>query len=264
MTTRRIQSHHCAAWLLAVLMATAQSLAGPVPGGFGKKKEEPKKDGDRQGLSTAPNEMLEFAVDAKSKRNQVVFLSKAPKETIKGISRTVTGHLKGNLYALSDIEGSFEVAWKDLDTGNKMRNEHMISSPWVDSASHPAILFTLTGIEPDDKQPKSGKVLKCVLVGKMAMNGQEKEIKVPSTIAYLPAGKSKSAKKAGAHVSIKSKFDVELSDYGINGMGIGQKVAKTQNITVSLVMQSEKKEAPKTADSKKKNSKKKKKSDSEA
>ncbi|OWY70560.1 hypothetical protein B7486_13140 [cyanobacterium TDX16] len=252
--------------LLAMSLTPLTAIGGPMPGGMGKK-EEPKKPEPKQGLTIAPDEVAEFKLDARSKRNEVVFISKAPKETIKGKTRTLTGTLKGNLYNLTEIAGTFEVAWKDLDTGNKTKNQHMMAAPWVDAASHPMITFTLSGIEPDGKQSKSGKILKGMLIGKMAMNGHEKELKVASTIAYLPAGKSKSGKKHGARVSIKSKFDVELADFGIEGKGVGQAVSKTQNISVSLVMQpvKSKKEDSKSADSaKKKGKKKKKKADTEA
>jgi polyisoprenoid-binding protein YceI len=252
------------ALLLALSLTPLVAIGGPVPGGMGKPTAPPKP-GPKEGLKVAPDEVAEFALDAKSKRNEVVFISKAPKETIKGKTRTLTGKLKGNLYNLTEIAGTFDVAWKDLDTGNKTRNDHMLAAPWVDASSHPMITFTLSGIEPEGKPSKSGKILKGMLIGKMAMNGREKELKIPSTIAYLPAGKSKSGKKHGARVSIKSKFDVELADFGIEGKGIGQAVSKTQNISVSLVMQPVKKEDSKSADSaKKKSKKKKKKTDTEA
>jgi len=264
MTNRRTRWISGFAFFLALSLTPLAAIGGPMPGGLGKK-DEPKKPEPKQGLAVAPDEMAEFALDPKSKRNEVVFISKAPKETIKGKTRTLAGKLKGNFHNLEDIAGTFDVAWKDLDTGNKTRNDHMLASPWVDAASHPMITFSVTGIEPDGKPSKSGKILKGVLIGKMAMNGREKELKVPSTIAYLPAGKSKSGKKHDARVSIKSKFDVELADFGIEGKGIGQAVSKTQNITVSLVMKPVKKEDSKSADSaKKKSKKKKKKADTEA
>ena len=248
---------------LPLLVPVPVAFGQPMPGGMGKK-EEPKNT-PKQGFAVAPNEITEFVLDPKSKRNQVVFLSKAPKETIKGTTRTVAGQLKGNLYSLMDIAGTFEVAWKDLDTGDKTRNEHMMAAPWVDAASHPKIVFTLTSIEPDGKQSKRGKIIKGTLLGKMAMNGREREMSIPATLAYLPAKKSKSGKKTAARVSIKAKFDVDLAGFDIGRDRVGEKVAKTQNITVSLVMRPAKKEESKTADSgKKKSKKKKKKADSEA
>lgn len=247
---------------LLLVLPVSLVVAGPLPGGMGKK-EEPKNT-PKQGFTVAPNELSEFVLDAKSKRNQVVFISKAPKETIKGTTRTVAGQLKGNLYSLTDIAGSFEVAWKDLDTGNKTRNEHMMASPWVDATSHPKIVFTLTSIEPDEKQSKSGKILKGTLLGKMAMNGREREMSVPATLAYLPAKTSKSGKKTAPRMSIKAKFDVDLASYDIGRDRTGDKVAQNQNINVSLVMRQAKKEESKTAAGDKKKTKKKKKADSEA
>lgn len=239
-------------------------MAGPVPGGMGRK-EEPKKADARKGIELAPDKVLKFTVDDKSKRNEVVFISKTPKETIKGKAGAVVGNLKGNLHTLEKLTGTFEVAWADLDTGKPMMNEHMLADPWVDAKSHPKIVFTLTSLTPEDKQPKNGKSLRATLAGKMAMNGHEKEIEVPATIAYVPAGESKSGKPVKERVSIRAKFDVALADFGIKGRGIGQGVAATQNINVSLVMRPAKNDDSKSADgTKPKTKKKKKKDDSEA
>lgn len=236
-------------WMGAVVIACsipaavpAFLAAKPVPGGIGRQ-DAPKPAEAKSGFPNAADETLHFEVDARSKRNEVVFVSKTPKETITGKTKKVVGKLGLNLKTLAEIAGSFEVAWADLDTGNKTRNEHMLSSPWVDAQSHPQIVFTLTAIEPGDEGVKGGKTLKAELVGKMAMNGQEKEMRIPATLAYLPESKSESGAKRRERFAIRAKFSVELADFGIEGRGIGQGVAAAQEISVSLVMTRAKKAA---------------------
>lgn len=256
----RARSLGCAALFLA-----SSALAGPVPGGM-PRKQPPKEPDAKKGLELAPDKVMNFTVDARSKRNEVVFVSKAPKETIKGKAEKIAGHFKGNLHKLDKIGGAFEVAWDDLDTGKPMMNQHMKDAPWVDAKSHPKIVFTLTGMTPDEKQPKNGKALKATLAGKLAMNGHEKDVEIPATIAYVPAGESKSGKPIKEAVSIRARFEVALADFGIQGRGVGQSVAPTQKINVNLTLRPGKAEGSKTADGDKPKSKKKtkKKADSEA
>lgn len=241
-------SWHIRALILSVVVGVTCPLAsaGPVPGGLGKK-ESPKPAETKKGIELAPDKPLKFVVDAKSKRNEVTFLSKAPKETIKGKAGAVVGHLQGNLHTLAELTGVFEVAWEDIDTGKPMMNQHMREAPWVDAASHPKIIFTMTGLTLDEKQPKSGKSLRATLLGKMAMNGGEKEIEVPATIAYVPAGESKSGKPIKERLSIRAKFEVALADYGIKGRGLGEAVSETPTINVSITMRQDKSGESKSA-----------------
>ncbi len=97
--------------------------------------------------------------------------------------------------------------------------------------------------------------LKGTLVGTFSINGAEKKMKIPATLEYVEGGKddsksddSKSDEMASGApddepaadgkegIRIAAKFNLGLKDFGIEGMGVGKKVAAKQAIEVSLFL----------------------------
>jgi polyisoprenoid-binding protein YceI len=236
----------------ACLLAAGTTFGQPSVGGAKKKANEVKpKDESGQPekkpenkepvvFAVGPDAKSHFEIEASSKRNMIKFESKAPKETIEGKVTVVKGSLDFNPRKMDSIEGTFTVAWKDVDTGNKMRNSHLMSKPWVDATAYPEIVFTVTGIENLTAKVKPVKTIKAELVGKMAMNGQEKETKIPVTLSYL---ESQSTPKKGESprdmLGIKAgKFKIALADFDIKGKAgaVGTSVAKEQEFTTASFM----------------------------
>lgn len=216
-------------------------FAGPAGPGRRKapKPASPAATPSTTGFEVGPDEMANYQVDPKSSINEVVFTSTAPKETIKGKTTKATGHLDLNPRKLDSVAGSFAVAWADVDTGNKTRNEHMMDAPWVNAKSHPKIEFTVTSLELSKTKPKPGKegqALKGKLIGTMSINGKDKEMKIPVTLAYVPAGKDKDGKDVTEGIGVKARFSIALADFDIKGKGVGQAVAKSQKVKVSLFL----------------------------
>jgi polyisoprenoid-binding protein YceI len=215
--------------------------AGPKPVPPGRAKIKPKvntteEDSVFKGFPDATDMPLPYAVDPQSKRNEVVFLSRAPKETIKGKTALVNGTLTLNPKRLDEVAGRFSVAWKDIDTGDPMRNGHLQAAPWVDAQSHPEIVFVVTGFEPTKLQSASRKTIKGSLVGEMSMNGKAKEMKIRTILAYVFPSELKKGKPVKEGVGIRSRFNIELEDFGIKGKGVGLTVAARQKLTVRLFM----------------------------
>lgn len=206
-----------------------------------KKSRKPAKPKPHS-FAVGPAEVMHYAVEETSQRNEITFTSKAPKETINGKSAQVVGHLDVNPRKLATAKGRFSVAWKSLDTGHSMRNTHMMSSPWVDATTYPEIVFTVSGIERS-KRKGGGKSVTCKLLGTMAMNGKEKDIKVPATLVYVEPGKSKEGEAVKEGIGIRATFKVSLKDYDIKGRGVGDKVARRPTVKVALFLARE--EAPK-------------------
>ena len=207
----------------------------------GKKRKAPPAapkttEKNDKGFAFGPDAMTHFILDVASKKNEVVFTSKAPKETIKGKAGAVKGEIDLNPRKLDAVTGSFAVEWKSIDTGNKGRNNHMLNKPWVDTGSHPEIIFTVTGMEMGKVADKKGKTIKAKLVGKLAMNGKEKDTKIAVTLVYIepPAG-SKTGKEG---IGIKTTFKVALADFGIEGKpgAVGNAVAEQPSIKVSIFL----------------------------
>lgn len=223
-------------WLHSLAAAVAQ----PMPGGMGfeERPEEPAS----VGFESAPDEVVKYVVDGASKRNQVVFISKAPKETFKGQTTKIAGVLTVNPHTLGGLSGNFEVAWDDISTGKPAMDEHMRDEPWVNARSHPKIVFNVTGFEPSETQPEEGKVIRGKLIGTFAMNGRENPVQIPAVLAYVKPGESKKGRKVREAFGIKASFSVNLTDYGIEGKvngdqrAVGTSVAEQPKITVSVML----------------------------
>jgi len=223
---------------LLMMAAPAVHAADSKPSSKGKSA---KKKSAPRGFRVGPKHKTHYEVDPDSSRNQVTFTSKAPKETIVGTTTTVTGHLDLKPRRLAKAKGRFAVQWKSLDTGHAMKNQHMQAAPWVDAAKYPEIAFTLSGIEKIKRKSKSGKSVKVHLIGTMAMNGAEKEMRIPATLVYVKPKKSDKGKKATEGIGLRCSFTVALADFNIKGRGVGIAVAPKQKIKVSLfVKRSEK------------------------
>lgn len=170
-----------------------------------------------------------FTVNKKGK-NSVALTSKAPGETFKGASKTVEGKLTLDPSKLDSASGEFRVPFKSLDTGNRMRNQHMLSSRWIDADKNPDAVFTVSGIEKVKAGPA---VVKANLKGTMAIHGQEKEMSIPVTLVYV-----KDKAEGGTHdtLGVKANFNIRLEDFGISDPAVGKKVAESMRMTVSVMM----------------------------
>ncbi len=245
---RRRFTLSASAFVAACLFTWSALAAQPAMGGAKRKanelkpKDEPAKPEKKsEGLvvfGMGPDEKAHFEVEPASKRNVMKFESKAPKETIESKVNKVSGSLDFNPRKMDAIEGKFSVAWKDVDTGNPMRNGHMMHPPWIDASKYPDVVFTVTGIENLTCKEKPIKTINATLVGKMAMNGKEKEMKIPVTLSYLES--SSTPKKSEAPrdmLGIRTKkFKVALADFDIKGKGVGEKVATEQEFTMVSLM----------------------------
>lgn len=183
-------------------------------------------------MQGALDEKLKFVVDRKSKVNSVNFISKTSVETINGKTKDITGEITLNPAKLDAIEGKFTVPWKSLDTGKPGMNKHMTAAPWVDAEANPDIVFTITKMEDLKAAGKTGKSVSAKFVGKLALNGVERDASIPVVMTWF--GEPKEKEGLGIK-SVKGKFKVNLSDYKIVGREVGKKVAATMEINVAVV-----------------------------
>ncbi|MBV9467921.1 MAG: YceI family protein, partial [Abitibacteriaceae bacterium] len=78
-------------------------------------------------------------------RNVVMIESRAPIETILTRTNQVTGEIHLNpANVLENPQARFELDTASLDNGIPLRNEHMRSAMWLDTAKYPKATFTLT------------------------------------------------------------------------------------------------------------------------
>lgn len=225
--------------LLAPLAAhvSAQNLK-PVAGPKRATKPPPAPKAPNEadkiaGLKVGPEALTRFVVDESWKKSDIGFTSKTQKETIKGKAGKVVGHMDINPRTLETASGTFTVEWNDVDTGKPKMNEHLRSPPWIDAVQHPRITFKLKGLEKV-KPAANGKSAKATLVGVWEMNGLEKDMQIPATIAYIEAPKGKSDAKEG--VSIRCILKLGLADFEIVGKGVGSSVASKIDVKIAVFL----------------------------
>lgn len=127
---------------------------------------------------------------------------------IKGHGATVTGDLKIEQQTAS---GQFEIQLSELDTGIKLRNEHMKDN-YLKVKEFPKAVLKLEPLKlPADWAP--GKKLSTKFKGELTLKGKTKPVQGEFTIE-------------GEKLSTEAKFTINLSDFEIG-------VPKYMGITVA-------------------------------
>jgi polyisoprenoid-binding protein YceI len=148
----------------------------------------------------------EYSFDVDSKFVNITFESKMDIEDILGTTHTISGSA-----SFDGRTGNFDlsVPVTSLDTGIKMRDEHLQGEMWMDAAKAPNIVFK------GEKVVEKGEG-KYEVSGKLSFRGAEKAVTIKVTAKEIPAATAKKfgLGDAGA-LRIRSEFRVKLSDYGI-------------------------------------------------
>ena len=124
-----------------------------------------------------------FFVADSMRRDQVTFLSEAPLEDIVGTTNDISGYFAFNPNRPKDgLRGFFTVPVDTLNTGIPLRNEHLQSAMWLNSASNPDITFVIESAENVylTKRAAGSMTYKMQLVGPFTVNGNTKQIRVPA------------------------------------------------------------------------------------
>lgn len=176
--------------------------------------------------ANAQQKRFEIDHDKLAYRNVASVESVADFETFTGKTNAVSGFIAYNT-STKVGSGKIIVDPSQIDTGIPLRNEHMRSAGWLDTAKYPQIVFEAVKVS----QVKGNEYK---VVGNFTLHGVTKKITVPVTVRYSPAGPAnKAAGFEGDVVRLSTKFSIALSDYGVTipQMAAG-KVAK--DVTISL------------------------------
>lgn len=79
-------------------------------------------------------------------KNQFIWTSDAPLESIRGSSEGVAGTLTIDPQNLSAIRGTITTQTATMKTGNDTRDNHLHSAEWLDASRYPLISFTITSV----------------------------------------------------------------------------------------------------------------------
>ncbi len=228
---------------LAAVVAAAGSilLAGAQPETPGFAQTTP--DGKSLVIPADQASMGTAYYTIPDRDRQVFFESNAPLEDIKGQSNKVIGYAIVSPSTPGEIvAGEWHLPVTSMKTGIKKRDGHLASDMWLDAKSFPNIVFHITQTENLRlvKKTASFASYSGTLVGDLFMHGVTHHISIPNaTITMLKASPATARVAKGDLMAIRSKFSVSLKDYGVSHPVIGEKVANTVHIDVSLYLSSE-------------------------
>ncbi len=156
------------------------------------------------------------------------FTSEAQFENFTGQTHKVTGAINFDPVKRTG-SGKIEVDLGSVDTGIAMRNEHLQSDMWFNTAKFPKATFettTVKHVKGDEYQ----------VTGKLTLHGVTRTITTTATVRYLP--ESDATRKAmfmGNVVDLKCRFQVKLADYGIMIPDMAKgKVAETIAVNLNV------------------------------
>jgi polyisoprenoid-binding protein YceI len=183
--------------------------------------------------STALAGPITFKVGAGSRAQQLAQVeSVTDLETFTGRTDKVTGSITFDP-AKRTGSGSITVDVASLNTGIDLRDEHLRSAGWLDSAKHPTITFVTTSV-------KSTGGDKYRVTGNLTLHGVTKQVTTTATVKHRVADETtKASGFKGDLLQTKTSFTVKLGDYGIMVPQMARaKVAETVTISITLYGQS--------------------------
>lgn len=168
----------------------------------------------------------EYTFDVNSKFINISFESQMDIEDILGTTTSLSGSV-----VLDEPVQSFSltVPVASLKTGIDMRDEHLRSEGWLNSARFPDISFTGKSITK-----KAGD--KFLIAGDFELKGIKKSMTVEADLRKIPAA---AAAKLGLDdadwIRVRATFKVKLSDFGVKIPEMAAaKVSDTWTIKVSI------------------------------
>lgn len=174
-------------------------------------------------------------------RNVVQFVSDAPLEKIVGRTSHIEGWIDLNLTdLLKTVRGRFEVDLTTIDTGIKLRNQHMRENH-LETNLHPRASFELMRFVAADMDTLKPNATVTVLAeGIFTIHGVGKTYQIPLTLYYdtlSEAAKSRLDGVEGSLLVVNGDWSVALADHEINRpQFLFLRLAAVQKVTVSFAL----------------------------
>lgn len=174
-----------------------------------------------------------ISLNDKVGKNQVVWLSDAPVEKIKGTAESVFGKMTLDPANPSSLRGAVMVNVATMKTGNPTRDAHLVGADWLDAAKYPNIMFTVTSVSG---VRVNGNKMTANATGKFSLHGVDKTMTVPIELTYMPESDKTRERAPGDLVMLTATFNISLKDFNITGTRgmVGSKVGESIQITAKL------------------------------
>jgi len=158
--------------------------------------------------------------------NEVVFVSKAVGETFDGRTDQISGNFSCDLNDLeAPVSGMIEIEVRSLDTGIKMRNNHMFENH-LHPDEYPKMTFELDSLINKPVMIKPGETVTMKAVGKFTCHGVNHDIEPDLTLTLNNDG--------GLHVV--AEWIVKLNDYDIpRPQFLFVKLAEDQEVSATFI-----------------------------
>ena len=193
-------------------------IAGTLANGF---------DVDRSGLQS-------FSFKDKMGSNQATFYSSAPLEDITGMSTDVWGNVSFDVADIvNTLEGEVKISTASLKSGIDLRDEHIRSDNWLNAEKYPEITFNINDV--NDVNEIDANKIKATVTGEFTVHGVTKDITSEVELTYLEESEFTKIRLPGDLLGVKAKFNIKLSDFGVQNMALGKRVADEIEITVNIV-----------------------------
>jgi polyisoprenoid-binding protein YceI len=166
------------------------------------------------------------------KRNQVKFFSTTPLEDITGISNDVKGKVTLDVADVKKMNGSITISVTSIKTAIDLRDEHLRSENWLNADKFPEITFSIKKV--GDVKVAADNKLEAKVTGDFTVHGVTKETVADVTLTYLDANEQTKQFAPGDLLGVQAKFNIALSDFDVENMVVGQKVADEIEITATL------------------------------
>jgi polyisoprenoid-binding protein YceI len=184
-------------------------------------------------VSLMTAQAVTFKIGAGSQAQQIAQVESVTDfETFTGRTDKVSGSINFDP-AKRTGSGKIVIDAASLSTGIDLRDEHMRSEMWLDTAKYKTITFETTKV-------KFLKGNTYSVAGKLTMHGVTKSITTNVDVKHIKESAStKSAGFKGDVLQVKTKFNIKLSDFGVKIPAPAQKkVANTVTISLTTYGQS--------------------------
>ncbi len=175
-----------------------------------------------------------FSFEDKGGRNQASFFSNTLLEDITGISNDIKGTVSFDVAKVSKtLKGKVLIPSTSIKTGISLRDEHLQGEGWLNAKQFPEISFDITKVNKVVKE--DGNSLTLNVSGNFLLKGVTKAVSADFTLTYLDESDKTKLRAAGDLLGVRGKFNIKLTDFGINSQAIGVKVADEIEIAVNIV-----------------------------